>query len=95
MENSGISDDDVRKYCSLQLPESHASFAVLQEEFLLDPVNSRVGRYCRETEDIVRRVAAGHLNWEQLLVETAKSETLSEIADEGAARESGGETQGL
>jgi hypothetical protein len=67
MERLPITEQDIRDFCSFRLSEDSPTHAELAAEFLANPVNSRVGRYCRETERIVRNVTDGELNWNQML----------------------------
>ena len=74
-----MNSNSVRDYCNFRLATDSPEFAELDEEYHRDPIGSRVGRYCRETENIVMRVADAELNWAQMLIawDAADSETNS------------------
>ena len=57
-------------------------YAMLHEEFIRDPVNSRVGQFCRETERVVRRVMDSDLDWESLLFSSNAAAETCEVSDE-------------
>ena len=82
MERLQITEQDVRDYCFLRMPESSALYAVLHEEFTRDPVNSRVGQFCRETERVVRRVMGSDLDWESLYSPSEAASETGEVSDE-------------
>ena len=62
-----MNDDLVRDFCFSRLPEDSRLYAELHEEFIRDPVNSRVGRFCQKAERVVRSVSDGELDWEGML----------------------------
>ncbi len=64
MEGLEITEDDVRAFCLQQLPQDSAKFIALRAEFLSDPVNSRIGRYSRDGERVMRIVESAEVNWE-------------------------------
>lgn len=83
MERLQITEQDVRDYCRLRMPVTSPQYVELHEEFVRDPVNSRVGQFCRETERVVRRVMDGDLDWEALLFAYEEAEKALEVPDEG------------
>lgn len=81
MEQHDISQDDIRAYCLQRLPESSPTYTILNEEFLRDPENSRVGRYCREAERIARLSDSIELDWQKALASSFRDES-RELSDE-------------
>jgi tetratricopeptide (TPR) repeat protein len=77
-----MNEQDVREFCSLRLPEDSPTHAELAAEFLADPVNSRVGRYCRETERIVRIVTDAELEWDQMLSDWDAAERTLDVPED-------------
>lgn len=66
-----ITEQDIRDYCTLRMPTDSPKYEALSKEFLEDPENSYIGRYCRETERVVRLMNDdSHLDFEKLMLNT-------------------------
>lgn len=77
-----ITEQDIRDYCFLRMPKDSPLYEVLHDEFVLDPANSRVGQFCKETERIVRQLMVSDQQWDAFLLASNEAAETGEVSDE-------------